>query len=235
MSRAPSQDNAAALLRTAVRPALFLDFDGTVTEEDTLVLLLDRFGRLLPDGRDWRAIEFDDSLPEKVKLQAEMDLLEVDPLEALEWLDGASRLREGFAEFLEHALALGMEPTILSGGLTPIIERALGPHARHLAIHANGLDYQEGRWVVLPPSTPRIRAQCNHCKTWHLRQAQAAGRPVVYVGDGATDFCPAREADVLFARSSLAMQMALEGRDHLPFTTFHHVTQELRQRFPQAG
>lgn len=219
-----------------MRPALFLDFDGTVTEEDTLVLLLDRFGRLLPDGRDWRAIEFDPALPEVVKLQAEMDLLELSLEDALDWLDQASTLREGFADFLDFATAAGMEPVILSGGLTPIIQRALGSHAPKLAgIHANGLEECAGRWVVVPSATPRIRSQCNHCKTWHLRQAQAAGRPVVYIGDGATDFCPAREADLVFARSSLATQLKLEGRSYLPFTTFHDVIHRLRERFPQNG
>ena len=213
---------------TLVAPALFLDFDGTVTEEDTLVLLLDRFGRRLPDGRDWRAIEDDESLPENVKLQAELDLLDVGLEEALVWLDGACRLRAGFPAFLDWAAGRGLEPVILSGGLLPIIERALASHLPRLsAIHANRLRIEEGRWVVEAASTPRIRNQCNHCKTWHLRQAS---RPVVYIGDGATDFCPARAADLVFARSTLAAQLAREGRSYVPFTTFDDVVEHLARR-----
>jgi 2,3-diketo-5-methylthio-1-phosphopentane phosphatase len=212
----------------AGNPIVFLDFDGTITVDDTLVLLLDRFGRRLPDGRDWRAIEFDDSLPERVKLQAELDLLEVGLDEALAWLDGASRLRPGFADFLAWAGRHGLQPTVLSGGLLPIIERALGPLRRELhAIHANDLRLESGRWLALPPATPRLRGLCNHCKTWHLREAAAARRPVIYIGDGSTDFCPAREADLVFARSSLATQMEGEGRSHLPFVTFADVIRRL--------
>jgi 2,3-diketo-5-methylthio-1-phosphopentane phosphatase len=212
-------------------PALFLDFDGTVTEEDTLVLLLDQFGRRLPDGRDWRAIEFDDSLPEKIKLQAEMDLLGLPLDEALSWLESAAPLRLGAADFLREATARGLDPVILSGGLTPIIERLLEPlRPLTVEIRANGVQVEEGRWRVDPATTPRIRNQCNHCKTWHLRQARAAGRPVIYVGDGSTDFCPARESDLVFARATLAEQLQSEGRSFLPFTTFSDVTKELQSR-----
>jgi 2,3-diketo-5-methylthio-1-phosphopentane phosphatase len=208
-------------------PALFLDFDGTVTEEDTLVLLLDRFGRALPDGRDWRAIEFDESLPENVKLQAELDLLEVGLDEALAWLDGVARLRAGFDRFLDWTEGRGLRPTILSGGLEPIIARLLGPRAARVELRANGLEIENGRWIVQAAPSPRIRNQCNHCKTWHLRQA--GDRPLVYIGDGATDFCPARAADRVFARSSLAAQLAAEGRRFTPFTTFVDVIEDLER------
>jgi len=214
-------------------PALFLDFDGTITQEDTLVLLLDRFGRRLPDGRDWRAIEFDDSLPENVKLQAEMDLLDLPLDEALDWLDEAAPLREGCGGFLGEARSHGLDPVVLSGGFVEIIQRRLGGLLPLVAeVRANGLerDPVNGRWRVVPAITPRVRNQCNHCKTWHLREVQAAGQPVVYVGDGSTDFCPARESDLVFARSSLAAQLASEGRRYMPFTTFQPVTEEMRRR-----
>lgn len=211
-------------------PALFLDFDGTLSEEDSLVLLLDRFGRLLPDGRDWRAIEFDESLPENVKLQAEMDLLDLPLDEALAWLTHNAPLREGCADFLREAQANGLRPVILSGGLTPVIEHMLGELLPLVEVRANGLRVEPGRWLVLPARTPRIRNQCNHCKTWHLRQAEALGQPVVYVGDGSTDFCPAKEAGLVFARSSLAEHLRSEERSFLPFTTFGQVAEELRNR-----
>jgi 2-hydroxy-3-keto-5-methylthiopentenyl-1-phosphate phosphatase len=219
--------------RVGVVPALFLDFDGTITEEDTLVLLLDRFGRRLPDGRDWRAIEFDDSLPENVKLQAEMDLLDLPLDEALGWLDVASPLREGCGEFLREAREHGLAPVVLSGGFVEIIERRLGellPLVEEVRANRLERDPADGRWRVVPAATPRVRDLCNHCKTWHLREARAAGRPIVYIGDGSTDFCPARESDLVFARSSLAAQLQSEGRPYMPFTTFRPVMEEMRRR-----
>lgn len=210
-------------------PAVFCDFDGTITEEDTLVLLLDRFGRRLDDGRDWRAIEFDPDLPETVKLQAEMDLLDLPLDEALDWLGGVVRVRAGFVDFARALERAGLPLTVLSGGLLPILEQTLAPLGLgNLVLEANGLRPQPGRWTVEARGTPRIRALCNHCKTWHLEQAAPA--PLVYVGDGSTDFCPARRADLVFARASLATQLASEGRNFLPFDTFHSIHREFSDR-----
>lgn len=214
---------------SAAPPPVFSDFDGTITEEDTLVLLLDRFGRKLADGSDWRRIEDDPDLPENVKLQAEMDLLDVPLDEALDWLKGVVRIRAGFVEFARALSEQGAGLTVLSGGLLPIIEQTLAPLGLdNLELRANGLAVQNGHWLVQGAKTPRIRALCNHCKTWHLDRAAPATR--VYVGDGSTDFCPARSADVVFARSSLAEMMATEGRAFLTFDTFTDIHREFASR-----
>jgi 2-hydroxy-3-keto-5-methylthiopentenyl-1-phosphate phosphatase len=212
-----------------VRPALFCDFDGTITETDTLVMLLDRFGQPLPDGRDWRVIEDDPQLPERVKLQAELDLLTVGEEEALAWLAERVRLREGFLPFVRALEAAGLPLTILSGGLLPILEQTLAPLGLgNLRLLANGLRVEQGRWIALPATSPRINGLCNHCKTWHLEQA--APQPLVYIGDGSTDFCPGRRADLVFARESLGEHLSALGRDFHPFDTFDTVHQALAEQ-----
>lgn len=208
---------------------IFCDFDGTITCDDTLVMLLDRFGKCLPDGRDWRAIEFDDSLNEEVKLQAEMDLLDCSREQALEFLRDTVRIRDGFADLLEWIRQESGCLHILSGGLLPIIEQSLADFAGSgLRLEANQLIGDTG-WQVRANSTPRIRERCNHCKTQHLKQAASLQIESIYIGDGSTDFCPAREADMVFARGTLARQLQEEGRAFTAFEDFHQVLHSLQQ------
>lgn len=203
---------------------IYSDFDGTMTGQDTLVLLLDRFGRRLPDGSDWRSIEFDPDRCELDKLQAEMDLLDCSLEEALAYLDATAVLRAGLEEFLAWVTAGNAKLHVLSGGLLPIIRRTMSrlPGAP-LVLEANDLKVEAGRWIVLPHQGKRIRGLCNHCKTRHLHESSAQGLGTVYVGDGSTDFCPSREANLVFARDSLARQLKSEGRDFHHFDSFHQV------------
>jgi len=53
-----------------------------------------------------------------------------------------------------------------------------------------------------------------------LREEQARGRRVVFVGDGTTDFQAARHADHVFARAKLAAYCRQAGLPYTPFATF---------------
>ena len=61
------------------------------------------------------------------------------------------------------------------------------------------------------------------CKCDRVRPHQAAGTTVVYVGDGLSDFCVAEQADVVFARSSLAEFCEREEIAFTPFEDFFDV------------
>lgn len=217
-------ENSAVIQGAPV--VVFCDFDGTVTLEDTLVLLLDRFGRPRPDGSGWRTIEDDPELPEIRKLQAEMDLLFLPWPRALEYLRSVVQLRAGFREFHDRLHARGIPLRLVSGGFVEIIEAFLPPaDYPGLEVLANRLRITDGRWTVLPADSPRIRRACNHCKSWHL--GTHPGANLVYIGDGSTDFCPAGQVPVAFARDSLARHLAENGRAWHPYETFHEITERM--------
>ena len=48
-------------------------------------------------------------------------------------------------------------------------------------------------------------------------------RGVVFAGDGTSDLCPAREADYVFARDSLAKACTREGISFRPFNGFGEI------------
>ena len=52
-------------------------------------------------------------------------------------------------------------------------------------------------------------------------------RPVVYIGDGRSDFCVSGRADILFAKGSLATYAAALNRPHHTFETFHDIRAHL--------
>ncbi|MBN2172134.1 MAG: MtnX-like HAD-IB family phosphatase [Candidatus Krumholzibacteriota bacterium] len=202
---------------------VFVDFDGTITEIDTLVFLLDRYG-----GPAWREIEDRveaGTLSEEQGLRDEIALIRAPWAEALGSVLAEVVVDPGFAAFAAWCRDRGWPLAILSGGLAPLIRAVLAREdLDHLALHANDLAFDgDGRWRVVPAATPRLRGLCNHCKSHWLEAARREGARVVYAGDGTTDRCPAERADLVFAKGALADWCAGRGMDHVPFARFDEV------------
>jgi 2,3-diketo-5-methylthio-1-phosphopentane phosphatase len=204
--------------------ALFLDFDNTVTRGDVLDGLIERFS---PTG-EWRRWEADweadristrECLARQVagmratqaELEAAVDQVELDP---------------GFVPLLAACREAGVPATILSDNFDPLIRAILRHHRiEGIPVIANalvfGVDGPEARFPFADPAC----ARCAHCKAQHL--ARSPSRPRVYVGDGLSDLCPARVADIVFAKDSLARHLADEGRAFRPFASLADVTRAL--------
>ncbi len=209
-------------------PVFFTDFDGTITNRDTLVALLDHYADPKRCGCDWRDIEFDPTRPEVDKLQAELDLLNCSLPEALAFIDKEIRLRSGFLSCARRLAEQKIPLIVLSGGLLPLIHHVLDPlELDNLQIFANDLRIDNGRWLATRPDLPRSGKSCNHCKSWHLRQLTGQSRLRIYAGDGSTDFCAAGLADVVFARDTLATHFHRTERRYQRFRDWHDVTQYL--------
>ncbi len=202
---------------------VFTDFDGTITAEDTLVHLLDHYA-----GSSWLEIERRveaGTLSEEQGLRDEVALLRAPWAEALGQVLAAVPVDPGFAGFVAFCRERGWPLTILSGGLAPLIQAVLEREGlADLPFAANGLAFEaDGRWRVVPATTPRINALCNHCKSWHLAQIAAIGTRTVYIGDGTTDRCPAGRADLVFAKGALAEWLEVRGIAHRPFSSFAEI------------
>ena len=65
------------------------------------------------------------------------------------------------------------------------------------------------------------------CKAGVLRRLRRPGDVVLVFGDGPSDVCPAREADLVFARGYLAKRCAEEELEWRPLTDFGEVLGEV--------
>lgn len=69
---------------------------------------------------------------------------------------------------------------------------------------------------------------CGNCKTYHLKQLKAKGYKIIYFGDGSTDYCAARNADLVFAKDYLAGYLTQKGIPFIPFSSYSDALPKLK-------
>ena len=179
--------------------AVFLDFDGTITESDVGVHLLERLG-----DPDWRQVEdlyFSGAIGSRECLEREWALLPRDEA-ALRRVAAEVPLDAGLGDLVRDLRDAGAEVTVVSDGFGFYVADAVAPFA--LEVLTNEVDFGTGRMEF--PNLDRCCpcSTCGTCKQAPIKDAQRRGRHAVFVGDGASDRKAALLADVLFAKGELA-------------------------------
>ena len=94
---------------------IFCDFDGTLTDRDTLVVLLDKYA-----NSDWYAVEermLRGEIEEKEGLRAELAMLKAPDEQLQKTLQEEINPAEGTEELVRLVQEKGWQMTVLSGGL----------------------------------------------------------------------------------------------------------------------
>jgi 2,3-diketo-5-methylthio-1-phosphopentane phosphatase len=208
--------------------SIVVDFDGTITQRDTLELVVDRFG----DGEVRRAVEAE--LGHTVTLEeaiARQYGTLGEPLEQVSaWLVAHSPFRPGFHDMVRLAEQRTWPLWIVSSGVRELIEPLLAREGlSHLALIASSLVGDPPPWVVGFRREQPCEVCGEACKRRTVAQL-AAGSPVVYVGDGFSDGCAAEVADRVFARRRLAAYLDERGLAFEPFSDFSQIVERLSDR-----
>lgn len=196
---------------------IVLDWDGTVTERDSLNMVLEQFGdqRIYQEaeralGRGWSL---------RRVMDHEFSGLRTPLAEVVAWLLEHVRIRPGFREF-----ALEFEPVILSSSFVETIRPLLAREGVDVQVIANNVDACRDGWRI----RWRDDAVCSHCFESCKRGSLPRNGTVVFVGDGYSDRCAALAADRVFARDGLARYLDEQGVSYEPFDDFDGLAAELR-------
>lgn len=197
------------------------DFDDTITVGNVSAAIREAFG-----PRDWAAME-EEYLSGKYSVEEsnirQFALVKAAKEDIEDFVLGEVVIRYAFDEFVEYCLGEGIRLVIVSSGLDLYIK----PTLRQL-----GLDHVEaysGMARVTPDGViveyvgPSGAAMTRGFKESYLRHLKRAGDTVVYVGDGLSDIVPAKEADFVVARSTLARHFQASSLPCLSFETFNDV------------
>jgi 2-hydroxy-3-keto-5-methylthiopentenyl-1-phosphate phosphatase len=129
---------------------------------------------------------------------------------------------EAFPPFVAAVRARGAQVEVVSDGLGFYVRSnlaAIGVTDVFVATNENGVG--EGPAGMSFPFGHPSCFVCGTCKRERVRLHQAAGRVVVFIGDGTSDRYAAAHADIVFAKGSLARICDAEG---WPFTAWNDFT-----------
>ncbi|WP_238889007.1 MtnX-like HAD-IB family phosphatase [Achromobacter insuavis] len=197
---------------------ILCDFDGTISHQDVTDTLLVRYGR-----PGWEALEEAwerGDIGSRDCMSQQVALLDMSASELQESL-GRITIDPGFHRFVRQARHLGMEVHVISDGLDHAISTVLSREGLgQIPIVANRLlPAGPRRWKL---ETPWAQAGCAsaNCKCGQLEAHREAGRRILYVGDGTSDFCVSTNADYVLAKAWLLDYCREKKLPHSSFVDF---------------
>jgi 2,3-diketo-5-methylthio-1-phosphopentane phosphatase len=202
---------------------VFCDFDGTVAQSDATDVVLERLA-----GEHWRHIEADwiaGRIDSAECMARQIALVEASE-SALHAVLDSIELDPGFASFAAWCESAAVPLAIVSDGVDVFIHRILARRGlSRLPVIANRLErVGETRYRLSHPwRSEGCGAGVCKCAVTALREAGAEPSPIMYVGDGRSDFCVSNRVDVLFAKGALAEYARTRQLSHQLYETFWDV------------
>ena len=209
---------------TNKRPIVFCDFDGTITERESLEAVLRKFNPENHDAMMARLKAGEVSIRDGVR---EM----VEGISSARYPEILSFVREipiraGFEPFLDFLDERAIPFVVLSGGLRGMVEARLGPLVRRAhRIIAADVDASRPRLTVISDyeSESELVAKARVMETFSFDAA-------IVIGDGITDFEMARHGTCIFARDSLAAYLDQQGIGYHSWSDFYDVRDQLAEK-----
>ena len=194
--------------------AVFVDFDGTITDVDTFDALV----RAVAGDDAWNAIDgplVAGRITLREALQRQAALVSLSRVEALALLESHARVDPAFGPFVAAVRAHGGSIRVVSAGIATVIHDALERAGVEVDVLANDVDFAPDGWTMSFVDA----SEAGHDKATHVREARAAGLTTIYVGDGISDFSAAVAADRRFAKAGRALEAYCAERA-IPCTSF---------------
>jgi 2,3-diketo-5-methylthio-1-phosphopentane phosphatase len=206
---------------------IFSDFDGTIAQNDVGDLLFQTFGNWAECERAIQAW-LRGEISYRECLEREASTARVIRAQ-LETFCDAQPLVTGFIEFASFCRQNRWPLIVLSDGLDFYIHRILQRHQLDLPVFSNHLEFAPpDRLVVSFPHFEHSCGRCGNCKSYHVRRLATFGEKIIYVGDGHSDRCGAREAHVIFAKGNLAKWCEENRKPFWEFENFNQVLDRMQ-------
>ncbi|CAH2215152.1 MtnX-like HAD-IB family phosphatase [Tepidibacter aestuarii] len=197
------------------------DFDGTITIEDTVNSMADKFA-----GDRWRDL---DEMWMSGKYNASeisqkiLDMMNTNEIELKEFVRGID-IDPKFKEFIDYIREKCIEFYIISDGFDFNIENILEKNdIEGLMSFSNILQFEGSKLLGVYPNSNEDCKKCGNCKSNLINDINLDNKKVIYIGDGHSDKCASKKADYIFAKKSLADYLRDSEIEFVEFEDFSDV------------
>jgi 2,3-diketo-5-methylthio-1-phosphopentane phosphatase len=212
--------------------SLFIDFDYTITTDD----VGNRFYTYFSQGQNEPLVKrwLDREISTVECLTGEAELCSGSREEFIDYID-RFEIDTGFLKLVELCDEENMPLYVLSDGLDFYIRHILGKYGiNDIKIYSNIAIFNDGHLEIELPYWTEECASCGNCKGERIRQLKRKDDRVIYVGDGLSDLCGAREADLIFAKDDLARFLEEEEREYIEYQDLFEVRDKLKETLNSA-
>ena len=206
---------------------VWLDFDGTITIDDTLDQLLAHHTQ----DESWKDAERlwqQGRIGSFECLSRQLSSVRISAGDLRFFLDGIA-IDTATSSLFKFMNTLGVPFAVLSDGIDSFIAHIFAASRLDPVVRANSVRFVGSRLeLVCPHRNAACESGAAHCKCRSGEALSVDHRRTIYIGDGRSDLCPSRKADYVFAKGALANHLEAEGIAFERFDSLADVVASLR-------
>ena len=211
------------------RILVLCDFDGTICTVDMGNEILNRF-----TGKGWDEIDrayCADEIGSRDAYTQVASLFRGTRPQMLEFVSNYEKIDPHFTDFYQFCSEEGIDLKIVSDGLDFYIDAILRKHnLQDIEFFCNVVVFRDGSTHSIEfPQMNTTCKKCGTCKNSVLKKHRLDYDRVIYVGNGYSDVCPAKDADLVFAKEVLYEKCMQNGTRCVHYENFGDIRKYLNK------
>lgn len=199
------------------------DFDGTITVEDGLYSFFVQYA-----SSKWREIEYlwtNHKIGSKECLYREFACVPNLNEKLICDYTKSVKIDSSFNEFFNVIQKKGIDFFIVSDGADYFIKKILSNNGiNNINIISNHLEFENDKFILsFPNDFSNCATDAGTCKCKVISKMKEKYDKVIYIGDGISDFCAAKKADILFAKKKLINYCKEQNINYIEFQSFKDI------------
>ena len=215
------------------RMRFFLDFDGTISTQDVVDVVLERFA-----DKRWKEVEKEWAgglIGSRECLSRQIAMIRATP-EEIDSVLSSVKLDPYFVPFLKKARQWSIPVAIVSDGFDLFIERVLKQNLgeetgvlKGIPVFSNKLKKTAAGFQPFFTAETPCEHGCANCKEALIRKMSSPDAEIFFAGDGFSDRFAARAAHLTFAKGKLLTYCRENGIPHVAYENFKKIEETMAQ------
>jgi 2-hydroxy-3-keto-5-methylthiopentenyl-1-phosphate phosphatase len=207
------------------------DFDGTICTQDIGNETLSKFTDKSWDEIDRNYVK--GKIGSRAAYEMISPLMKGNRKKMQRFVLEKGKLTPGFFKFYRLCKKNNLDMKIVSDGLNFYISAILEEKGfSDIEFFSNKAEFGvDDSFAITFPMINELCGRCGTCKSRLLHSYRLIYDRIIYIGNGQSDLCPSRCADLVFAKGVLLQKHQEEGRNCVPFDDFSDICDYMNKNY----